>query len=272
MLTVLNAQKSYQVKRQSMAGEEYIVVPITMLAEGVHCGNQGCFLYDKKIIAESVKAWAGKPITVNHPADGLGQPCLCNTPNIFDCYVIGHVFNPRLENAALKADGWLNLKRMASISNNLLDKLLKGDMINVSTGLTANGLSEKGGVWNNEQYIGEILGITPDHLAILPNDDGACSLQDGCGVRNKADSKRKPAKGKLNGMKWNEKIINAVKRHFDKIISDTPFINADSMMDQINFLRSHLDSLDTLTKRHQAISQSSKVAIHPPCLALTPPA
>jgi hypothetical protein len=39
-------------------------------------------------------------------------------------------------------------------------------------------------VFNGVKYEGIARNLRPDHLAILPDDKGACSLEDGCGVNN----------------------------------------------------------------------------------------
>jgi hypothetical protein len=42
------------------------------------------------------------------------------------------------------------------------------------------------GQWNSEQYSASIVDMIPDHLALLPNSTGACSWDDGCGLRANA--------------------------------------------------------------------------------------
>jgi hypothetical protein len=63
----------------------------------------------------------------------------------------------------------------------VIEQLDAGGM-EVSTGLFAE-VNEEPGQWGNEQFDVSVLSIVPDHLAILPGATGACSVQDGCGIR-----------------------------------------------------------------------------------------
>jgi hypothetical protein len=51
----------------------------------------------------------------------------------------------------------------------------------VSTGLFADCVMDKGS-WNGESYEYVAQNIRADHLAILPDSDGACSVKDGAGL------------------------------------------------------------------------------------------
>ena len=65
---------------------------------------------------------------------------------------------------------------------------MDGDIIEVSTGYFADKLDESG-EFEGEEYDGVQINLRPDHLAILPNTIGACSVDDGCGFpRTNADS------------------------------------------------------------------------------------
>jgi hypothetical protein len=68
----------------------------------------------------------------------------------------------------------------------VLDKLDKGEMVEISTGLFTDNIPESG-VWNGEAYTAVARNYRPDHLAILPDQKGSCSIADGAGLlRNKA--------------------------------------------------------------------------------------
>ena len=53
--------------------------------------------------------------------------------------------------------------------------------IEVSTGYYSASLKEPG-MWNDKPYQLVDRNIHADHIAILPNEEGACSLSDGCGL------------------------------------------------------------------------------------------
>jgi len=46
------------------------------------------------------------------------------------------------------------------------------------------------GVWNEEEYHSIVRNYRPDHLALLPGAIGACSWEDGCGIRANKDIKK----------------------------------------------------------------------------------
>ena len=66
----------------------------------------------------------------------------------------------------------------------VVPRLINGEGMDVSV---ANGGSIEDAPpetqWNGEMYSGTMLEYIPDHLAILPDKSGACSWEDGCGIR-----------------------------------------------------------------------------------------
>jgi len=69
----------------------------------------------------------------------------------------------------------------------LYDKMKHGQPIEISTGYFAPGVTYDHGKHNGKDYQGIHKNIHPDHIAILTNQIGACSLMDGCGLnRNSA--------------------------------------------------------------------------------------
>lgn len=55
------------------------------------------------------------------------------------------------------------------------------NLLEVSTGYWHDGRQQAGSV-NGERYKEVQRSLLPDHLAILPNERGACSVKDGCGT------------------------------------------------------------------------------------------
>ena len=63
----------------------------------------------------------------------------------------------------------------------ILVALQSGKMLEQSTGLFAD-LEEKEGEFDGQKYKWIARNIRPDHVAILPHEEGACSIADGCGT------------------------------------------------------------------------------------------
>jgi len=175
---ILNRVSGYTVHKKKMGGREQIVVPVTMLVEGVHCGSGGCLYYSKELLKQTALQWNDIPVTITHP----DEPC--NSPKIVDEYVVGRVYNANVKGDKLKAEIYFDMQLLLEKDPLLFERVKASDNIEVSTGLHPLETVE-GGIWKNEQYDAAILDMRPDHLAILPNECGACSIQDGCGIRNK---------------------------------------------------------------------------------------
>ena len=78
--------------------------------------------------------------------------------------------------------------------------LEKGLLMEVSTGLFSDDESIQG-QWNDKKYIGIVRNHKPDHLALLPGGVGACSANDGCGIRiNSAEEAAKAYTEKMGGL------------------------------------------------------------------------
>jgi hypothetical protein len=81
---------------------------------------------------------------------------------------------------------WIDEARANKIDNRVIEAIQNGDVMEVSTGLNADYQMEEG-VWNDERYVATAINYRPDHLAILPDQRGACSIEDGAGLlRNRA--------------------------------------------------------------------------------------
>lgn len=170
-----------QIRRKNFNGRTHLVLPVVMLTEGVHNGSAGPLFYPVSELQASVPLWNGKPVLVNHPMNG-DRPASANSPQTWEGQVLGQIWNTGLDGNRLKAEMWLDEARTRRLAPKLLNMLKKGERIEVSTGIfTAD--EDSPGVWNGEQYTHIARRHVPDHLAILPDKKGACSWQDGCGIR-----------------------------------------------------------------------------------------
>jgi hypothetical protein len=153
-----------------------------MLKVGVWSGSDGPLFYPDDELRNTAHLWNGKPVLVNHPFGDRGSPISANNPRIWEGQVLGQVFNTQFDGNRLKAEIWLNEDRARNIAPELLNLILQGENIDVSTGLFTTDESIPG-VWNGERYKAVARGHVPDHLALLPGSKGACSYESGCGIR-----------------------------------------------------------------------------------------
>jgi hypothetical protein len=122
-------------------------------------------------------------VPLSHPQRN-GEYVSANTPDIWANETVGFLWNVSAEAQRLKGEIWIDLEKAEKIgepATNVVARLRAGEGIEVSTGLWFD-LEESPGVWNGIPYEGIARNIRPDHLALLPNEIGACSWEDGCGV------------------------------------------------------------------------------------------
>lgn len=164
---------------ETVNGVNYRVYPVTMLVEGVHHGAVGApSYYSAEVLRNCAQQWNGVPVPIYHPQDAQGNYISANSNGVPN---IGTIRNAFYENGKLKAEVWLQVDKAIALRESIIDECNSGNM-EVSTGLFAD-VVEQAGQWNSEDYAVVIQSITPDHLALLPGQTGACSRTDGCGIR-----------------------------------------------------------------------------------------
>lgn len=161
-------------RRETIGEIDYLIVPVVALVAGVVNGE---LVTPEQI--EPVK-WNGVPVPLGHPQVN-GVYVSGRTPEL-EAVSPGRFFNARLENGALKGDIYINLAQASDgEAAEAVKRFEAGQMVNVSTAYFRD-LAEAGGEWGGKVYNGIATNLQPDHLAILLNEDGACSLKDGCGA------------------------------------------------------------------------------------------
>jgi len=175
-----------RTRYETLEGKEYLVVPCVMMTEGVHYGSMGPLYYPQEELSKTPAIWNGKPVVVYHPQFN-GQSISACDPDVFETQKIGQLFNTRWEDGKLKTECWIDEEKANQVDDRVMNAILSGQMMEVSTGLfTDNEVVE--GEWNGEQFEAIARNYRPDHLAILPDQRGACSIDDGAGLlRNQAE-------------------------------------------------------------------------------------
>jgi hypothetical protein len=101
------------------------------------------------------------------------------------------LFNTVIDGKKLKTEAWINLGRVKDLGEEIeetVDRLLEGEIVEISTGLFSD-IEEEEGRFGGKEYSGVWRNVVPDHLAVLSKGKiGACSLADGCGA-NRANQK-----------------------------------------------------------------------------------
>lgn len=180
---LFNLRTSGRVRRATRNGRTYLVAPATILVPGVLAGSEGPLYYPKSEIAANPGVWNDTPIVVYHPTEN-GRHVAARSPNVLDKYKIGRVYNDHTTNKGTRrVEAWFDEERTKAVDKRIHKSLLKGAPIELSTGLYTKN-EYRDGTYKGKGYTAIARNYLPDHLAILPDQIGACSIKDGCGVFN----------------------------------------------------------------------------------------
>ena len=162
-------------RRETFRGKEHLVVLLVMLRQTV---VNGAFV---PLAELKPQGWNGVPVTIGHP-EVNGALVSANAPQVIEQWQIGTIFNAKVEGDKLKAEAWIDVEAANAKRPGIIDLLESGEGMDVSTGYFATGTPERG-AFNSKRYTEVHTDLKPDHLALLPDEAGACSWEDGCGVR-----------------------------------------------------------------------------------------
>lgn len=167
------------IRHETLKGVDYLVAPMAMLTEGVHNGSGGPLLYKEEDIKKAVPAWNMKPIVVYHPSIN-GQGVSACDPTILETQQVGMIMNASFD-GKLRAEAWIDKASAEAIDARVIDALENNKIMEVSTGLFTENVAEPG-EWEGVAYDAIAINHQPDHLALLPDQIGACSVADGAGL------------------------------------------------------------------------------------------
>lgn len=180
------------VRNDTMEGRDYLVAPMIMIVEGVHEGSNGPLYYPAEELSKIPAVWNHKPIIVYHPESDDGVGISACDPDILTNRKIGVIMNASIDSmeveinkkkvkiVCLKSEAWLEIDRMNIVDGRIAEAIEKNEVMELSTGLfTDNEVVD--GDWHGESYTAIARNYRPDHLALLPDLVGACSIEDGAG-------------------------------------------------------------------------------------------
>ena len=172
--------RTNRLRTEKLEGRPHSVVPTVMIKVGVLNGSYGPLFYPADELEKSALMWNGRPVVVYHP-ELNGRGVSAGSPEITNRYKIGTVFNTRFTGTQLVAEAWIDTERVEAIDSRVLYDLTRNQTTEVSTGLFTDN-EQTSGTWNGIPYIAIARNHRPDHLAVLPDQVGACSIADGCGL------------------------------------------------------------------------------------------
>lgn len=160
-------------RNETKDGKSFLVVSGIPLQEQV-LNN---YLVPGEEISHFVEAWNGSPITLRHPQQNNGS---ANVPNP-DVPIIGRFYNVSFDGKRMTGEYWFDDQLLQTHAPVTRSKIIAGQTVETSTGYWADEENVNGD-YGGKAY--EIIhrNLRPDHIALLPDEVGACSVQDGCGV------------------------------------------------------------------------------------------
>lgn len=189
-LQIVTFNMSSAVRTDFMEGKEFLVAPMVMIREGVHQGSNGALFYPRNELSKTPEVWNYKPVVVYHPTmNGYGVSA-CDV-DVITSRKVGVIMNTKFdkETGKLRAEAWLEVDRIHEVDSRIAETLNSGEIMELSTGLfTDNELSE--GEFEGKSYKYIARNYRPDHLALLPDKVGACSVADGAGLLQLNESQK----------------------------------------------------------------------------------
>jgi hypothetical protein len=168
-------------RRVTWQGRDYLVAPVSLLVPGVLAGSRGPLLYRPEDVSRDPAAWNHMPIVAGHPEQD-GRHVSARDPDVLEKYEIGRVYRARA-NGKLTGEAWIDVAAARRLAPRVLAALAAGTPVEVSTGLyTDPEPAPAGAAHNGVSYTHVARDLRPDHLAVLLDSVGACSIQDGCGL------------------------------------------------------------------------------------------
>ena len=193
VLNILATAATDQIRTENYNDQEYLVVPVVALVEGVLQGANSASpeLALASEFGRFPPSWDGRPIVMNHPKVG-DDFVSANSPQILEQWSYGFTANSMMEDSKLKVEAWLDLTKINTQAEagvdqavemlSTVERINSGQVVEVSTGLFST-IEERDGVFANNAFSGIWRSVAPDHLAFLSEGTlGACSVEDGCGV------------------------------------------------------------------------------------------
>jgi hypothetical protein len=227
---------NYQIREETLEGKTHIVVPVIMMKEGVHNGSHGPIFHQESELSKYTEAWNGIPVTILHPSNAEGANISANSPEVMESTTVGRIFHTHY-NDGLRAEAWLDKDKLQQVSPEAYGYIMQGRPLDVSVGVFSDAEPTEG-EWNGETYESIAVNYRPDHLALLPGEQGACAWSDGCGIRNNTEG------GSMDD------LFKTFKELSQKGYVVSPITNEQGYRELTQSLQSKLDALDTNSKQY----------------------
>jgi hypothetical protein len=174
-------------RKEFWNGKQWTVVPAVIMTEGVRAGSEGPKLYTRREMSKNVSTWNMKPIVVDHPTDGFGEAVSACSREIVENQGVGLMMNTEFDDR-IKTEAWFEDSRIygpSAIEPRIGQAIDRKQPLEVSTGVFVED-DYSPGTYQGKEYSYIARNLRADHLAVLLDREGACSIREGCGLLTNA--------------------------------------------------------------------------------------
>ena len=181
LLTRVIANSLFDTYREvEEGGETWLVVNGVPLVEGVLNGRY----VPADEFGAFAKDWNGIPVVLRHPKKNGRSGGAARVPApVLDVPIVGYFYNADVDGKRLVGEFWLKKDELLKHQDGeaVYNRIVKNRPVEVSTAYYSAEEFAKGEV-DGKPYLTIDHDIHPDHIALLPDEIGACSIDAGCGL------------------------------------------------------------------------------------------
>lgn len=182
MFETITANFDYSsIRRVTENGREYLVADAVILKPGILHGSRGPLFYPEDEVAKNPGAWNGHPITNGHPRIGSNFVSVAD-PKLPPNVRIGFLRNDHFKEGKRRVKAWFDVQATNASDPRIIPLIEAKKPVGLSTGLRTDNYPVQNQMYKGKPYTHIAKNYKPDHLAILVDQPGACSVKDGCGI------------------------------------------------------------------------------------------
>lgn len=233
---------SGMVRHETFDGTPHIVMP-AVLARSQVLADEEYLPFEE--IKDSVEDWRGVPVVVHHPEKN-GKFVSARKIDVREQEQIGFVAEPRAvqddDGGKLVAELWLEEEKVRqddTLFKSIEQAKNRNDKLEVSTGYRCE-IKRGMGMDGSTKFYKKQKNIRPDHLALLPDGIGNCSVSDGCGAP-RLNQRSQPREPDYDGTEtsddqpWGE-VSKDLSNYVDGYYSNTDAERPDEQINNVDDL------------------------------------
>lgn len=123
-LVTLTRSADFTILRKQFDGRSHLVVPVTILVEGVHVGMSAeRIFYSSEVLSHIPQKWDDTATLEDHPLDENGNAVSANSVSVQESKVIGRLYNSHFDNNGLKCEIWIDENKAKAVSPDFMQAL-----------------------------------------------------------------------------------------------------------------------------------------------------